>query len=138
MIEELVVRCEEYLLMTDSHPPLSLLKIAHKYQLPSLEESASIQASKIPYIEDLSEFKTLTKKQQEKVRNMSRNRYRSGSISFRDRQREFDTNSMERGVKSPELKQERKLRDVGNTSGFEGRLSFLPDVLESSTTRTTS
>lgn len=78
MIEELVIRCEEYFLTTMTHSPISLLQIAHKYQLPSLEEAAAIQASKLNCVEEACDFKNLTKKQQDKVLNMSKNRFRCG------------------------------------------------------------
>ena len=123
MIEELVIRCEDYLLHTQSFSPISLLQIAHRYQLPSLEESAAIKASKLPCIENEANFEALSKKQQEKVLNMSRNRYRSsGSMASRHT---GDVFYFERTSPSPEIKRERELKDVGDE--LYGTLAFIPE-----------
>lgn len=121
MIEELVIRCEEYLLTTAVLPPVTLLQIADKYQLPSLEEAAAIKASKLPCVEREVDFYSLTKKQQEKVLNMSRNRYRSGtSTLYAGNAFIYETTSP-----SPELKLERKLKEI--KSEFKGTLAFIPN-----------
>ena len=123
MIEELVIRCEDHLLHTRAFSPMYLLQLAHQYQLPSLEESAAIKASKLPQVEKEADFTHLSQKQQEKVLNMSKNRYRSScsmnSIDARD-DFYFETTSP-----SPEVKRERRLKEAEKT--LCGTLTFNPE-----------
>ena len=123
MIEELVIQCEEHLLNTNAYSPMHLLQVAHKYQLPSLEESAAIKASKLTCVEKQAEFKTLTTKQQEKVLNMSRNRYRSGKSAFSHHT--DDVFYYEKTPPSSESKRERQLREIENE--LNSILEFKPD-----------
>ena len=124
MIEELVIRCEEFLLQTHAFSPISLLQIAHKYQLPSLEESAAIKASKLNCVEKEADFGALSRKQQEKVLNMSRNRYRSSCSMVS--QLTGDVFYYEAASPSPDMKRERRLKDTEKE--LCGTLAFMPDI----------
>ncbi len=117
-----MIRCEDFLLASDHFSPITLLNLASKYQLPSLEESAAIKASKIPGIEKKEKFDSLSEKQKQKVLQMAKNRYRS-STGFVE---QFDAESKNDGrlSDSPDIKLERKLHQ--REDDFQGRLSFLP------------
>eukprot|EP00794_Sanderia_malayensis_P015289 gene15289-16867_t len=124
MMEELVIRCEDFLLATDNFPPITLLNLASKYQLPSLEEAAAIKASKIPRIaEHVEEFASLTEKQQRKVSLLAKNRFRSSgpnSVMARVKAEEV----IPQDPITPELMSKRKLQE--RETNIKGRLTFLP------------